>query len=242
MKKRYTGFTLAEVLITLGIIGVVAAMTIPTLMNKVTNDINVTLLEKNYSVLTSAFKQFATDSGCVGDLKCTGIFEGSGNATGDAIGAAIVPYLKILKDCKRVTLQGCITSKTNLINNETSINLENYQDYYKIITIDGASIMFGDPSDFNCIDAYGDGAFHEVCGQIYIDVNGLKPPNRIGRDTFTFYITSSGTLYSDGTSQFYWANNKWTGSNASHQCSVSANSSGWGCGAQIMEQGWKMNY
>ena len=32
MKKRY-GFTLAEVLITLGIIGVVAAMTIPTLMS-----------------------------------------------------------------------------------------------------------------------------------------------------------------------------------------------------------------
>ncbi len=33
MKKRY-GFTLAEVLITLGIIGVVASMTIPTLMNQ----------------------------------------------------------------------------------------------------------------------------------------------------------------------------------------------------------------
>lgn len=34
---RKNAFTLAEVLITLGIIGVVAAMTIPTLMNK-TND------------------------------------------------------------------------------------------------------------------------------------------------------------------------------------------------------------
>nr|MBP7211932.1 type II secretion system protein [bacterium] len=33
MNKK-SAFTLAEVLITLGIIGVVAAMTIPTLMNK----------------------------------------------------------------------------------------------------------------------------------------------------------------------------------------------------------------
>ena len=33
MMKRHAGFTLAEVLITLGIIGVVAAMTIPTLMS-----------------------------------------------------------------------------------------------------------------------------------------------------------------------------------------------------------------
>ncbi len=32
MMKRVLGFTLAEVLITLGIIGVVAAMTIPTLL------------------------------------------------------------------------------------------------------------------------------------------------------------------------------------------------------------------
>lgn len=32
--KRFEGFTLAEVLITLGIIDVVAAMTMPTLMNQ----------------------------------------------------------------------------------------------------------------------------------------------------------------------------------------------------------------
>ena len=34
MKKTFSAFTLAEVLITLGIIGVVAAMTMPTLMNQ----------------------------------------------------------------------------------------------------------------------------------------------------------------------------------------------------------------
>ena len=36
MAKLKSGFTLAEVLITLGIIGVVAAMTIPTIMQKIT--------------------------------------------------------------------------------------------------------------------------------------------------------------------------------------------------------------
>ena len=44
--KSKSGFTLAEVLITLGIIGVVAAMTIPTLIEKINTKLN-NLDEKN---------------------------------------------------------------------------------------------------------------------------------------------------------------------------------------------------
>ena len=44
------GFTLAEVLITLGIIGVVAAMTIPTLMAKFEKQQYVTQLKETYTV------------------------------------------------------------------------------------------------------------------------------------------------------------------------------------------------
>lgn len=33
MKTKYSGFTLAEVLITLGIIGIVAAMTLPSVIS-----------------------------------------------------------------------------------------------------------------------------------------------------------------------------------------------------------------
>lgn len=43
MKK--TGFTLAETLITLGIIGIVAAITLPTLITKLSNDRNSTILK-----------------------------------------------------------------------------------------------------------------------------------------------------------------------------------------------------
>ena len=54
MGTRNTGFTLAEVLITLGIIGVVAAMTLPTIMNNVRNKQLEAAFKKQYSVLTSA--------------------------------------------------------------------------------------------------------------------------------------------------------------------------------------------
>lgn len=51
MKKA---FTLAEVLITLGIIGVVAAMTMPTLIQKQQDVATVSRLEKAYSILSQA--------------------------------------------------------------------------------------------------------------------------------------------------------------------------------------------
>ena len=54
MKK--TGFTLAETLITLGIIGIVAAITLPTLITKLSNDRNSTILKEDYSILQQMMK------------------------------------------------------------------------------------------------------------------------------------------------------------------------------------------
>ncbi|MBP7212243.1 prepilin-type N-terminal cleavage/methylation domain-containing protein, partial [bacterium] len=52
MNNSKTAFTLAEVLITLGIIGIVAALTIPTLMNKSQKQQTVTALKKSYSTFS----------------------------------------------------------------------------------------------------------------------------------------------------------------------------------------------
>lgn len=51
-----TGFTLAEVLITLGIIGVVTALTIPSLMTAYNKHITETRLKKFYSLFNQAIK------------------------------------------------------------------------------------------------------------------------------------------------------------------------------------------
>ncbi|MBS5801682.1 MAG: type II secretion system protein [Brachyspira sp.] len=62
-KKQQNGFTLAEVLITLGIIGVVAAMTMPTLMNKTNNKELHTAFLKTYSELNQVAGLFKADYG-----------------------------------------------------------------------------------------------------------------------------------------------------------------------------------
>ena len=54
MKRQINAFTLAEVLITLGIIGVVAALTLPTLIKKYEAKALETQFEKAYSVLSQS--------------------------------------------------------------------------------------------------------------------------------------------------------------------------------------------
>lgn len=68
------GFTLAEVLITLGIIGVVAALTIPTLVAKHKEKVTVVKVKKAYSTLYNAFQFALANEGTVDNWGLTGIY------------------------------------------------------------------------------------------------------------------------------------------------------------------------
>jgi len=62
-RQKRAGFTLAEVLITLGIIGVVAAMTIPTMITKYHRTVAETKLKKFYSTMNQAVRMSIADHG-----------------------------------------------------------------------------------------------------------------------------------------------------------------------------------
>ncbi len=60
-KQRKCAFTLAEVLVTLGIIGVVAAMTLSTVISKIQDKQNIAKWKKEYSVISNAFNEVVAD-------------------------------------------------------------------------------------------------------------------------------------------------------------------------------------
>ena len=63
MNNKNFGFTLAEVLITLGIIGIVSALTMPMLMQKYNNSVAETRLKKFYSTMNQAVLMAKNDFG-----------------------------------------------------------------------------------------------------------------------------------------------------------------------------------
>lgn len=65
MNKKMQAFTLAEVLITLGIIGVVAAMTMPSLIQSYKEKVMVTRVKKFYSVFSQAYLMAVQENGTI---------------------------------------------------------------------------------------------------------------------------------------------------------------------------------
>lgn len=90
-------FTLAEVLITLGIIGIVAAMTIPTLLTNIREKQTVSKLKQTYSMLSQAFKLVEDNGGVLGDLAENDNISSKDRAA--KFMDLLRPHLKILVDC-----------------------------------------------------------------------------------------------------------------------------------------------
>lgn len=237
MKNR-AGFTLAEVLITLGIIGVVAALTIPTLINNYQKTQYVTQLKKSYAQFNQVLKQMAADNGCIGNLKCTGFFDsGTDN---DSLGDEIVKYIKVVKNCRSET--GCVANNVSSAYDGSDARAD-WDDGggYSFISADGTSYTI-----YNASNDCGTGSTRNVtndlaqyCGDLVIDVNGpTKGPNNEGRDIFTFYIANGNgpIIYpSGGVDEVWW----WNGN--TKYC-ADDDKTGQSCTGRIIEEGWQMNY
>lgn len=167
------GFTLAEVLITLGIIGVVAAMTLPALINNTRNMQYGVQLNKAYSVLSQAIAKINADQGYIVNQENYGAHK---------FAPILKQYLIQGKDCGRTDCQangteddvGLLLSKDYKTYNGNRGYNANFDEGQSML-IDGMFIM---------IDNDG---WNPIC--ISVDVNGLyKKPNRFGHDVFMFQI------------------------------------------------------
>jgi len=238
--NKKSAMTLAEVLLTLGIIGVVAAMTIPTLIENNQKTQYVTALKKVYSNFNQVLVQYSANNGCVGDLKCTGLFNGDGNA----VVAALAPYFKIAKQCGS-GVSGCFPGQVSS-SFDGSTNRSSFLNGLgnSFITQDGMAFYIESWND-NCASNVSTGATGDMeqgCGNIIVDVNGYKGPNNFGRDIFYFWITNGRgpNLYPVG-GQDDADMSPWNSDPAYLKCDSSF-VSGVYCTGRVMDEGWQMNY
>ncbi len=186
MKKA---FTLSEILITLGIIGVVAAMTMPLIVQKVDEIVMVNRLKKIYSVLSQAMLYSVAKNG---DISSLSVKNNSLSSINNWYTNALKPQLKITKEC--VDTEGCWAKGVKILNGG---NPEYGRDGVGI----GEDIIVFQTSDGYSvnIDAYdysADGRFGVKFKQngsdflaVFVDINGYNNPNIVGKDIFMFIFS-----------------------------------------------------
>lgn len=233
-------FTLAEVLITLGIIGVVAAMTIPTLIANTQKQEYTTSLKKAYTEFNQALTQLSIDNGSPNDIsKLT-----------DTQMYKIVNYFKTAKICGTPNNLGCfpVDGTNDKYDGSGSITYyDNTTDgtvYYKFLTTDGMAFAMGVYNGCGNNSTGALGYMTQNCGYVVVDVNGLKGPNYMGRDTFWFWITNGkgATLYPNGGMDDHtFGYNYWWKAPTPNRC-TSGDKSGRFCTGRVIEEGWQMLY
>ena len=245
-------FTLSEVLITLGVIGVVAALTMPSLIANYQRTVWLNQLKKTYATLNEGFRQIMVNDGCT-DMLCSGLVAEFDAGVPDAFQYAIY------NDENRNKI--ITTFKLSDVQTESLYSNTDSKYNYFIRYLNGKDAHFKYPigSNNSFIGTTPDGAFVSFGKTtfwgyqfpiLYFDTNGLKGPNMFGRDIFSGYLVKRGIVTSMYSPAYYedvdypYSSNRDYLSGARLHCSVDSNSSapGSACFDRIILEGWQMNY
>ncbi len=228
-------FTLAEILITLAIIGIVAVMTVPTLVNNYQHKCNIVKWRKAYSQFTSVALRISEDYNVSTfqqalDAAITENYIKTGRY--NSIEASIElfnKYFKVLKAdcngrCKGHDFSwGC-----------KGILVDEY-----IGGVPGYKYLSGASAGYWVLGYYPTACFQtpdfvfaldantSVYGRISVDVNGTKPPNVIGKDIFVLNMNNLRQVIPGGEGNFY--------STSSYACDENAQYGGPACSAKYLK-------
>ena len=254
MFKKLKAFTMAEVLITVGIIGVVAAMTIPTLNSNVNAHQNAVALRKISASITDKFRAQMAAEGVdvVGDLQA---FVRS--STKEQLMKELsdfLPFMAIDADYKHnvLGLNGKVPTDTGVIINPwlpavtrkmtdgAFLNVFSYEQNGKMMTEATQNPI--------ALRNMGSSLLYRY-GIFYIDVNGYAKPNRLGYDIFKFYLGQDGMLYPVGgveVARYHVGVNDILYDKSGHpkyNCIVgNADSWEYGCAGRIEDDDWEIKY
>lgn len=191
MKKA---FTLAEVLITLGVLGVVAAMTMPTLINKQRNKALEAQFHKAHSLVSQALTQMGSNNIDLAKMYC-------GTTRRDEKENIFIKdfakYFKVVK------------SEYGNTADLTKLGYKNATFYQSA----PGHAVFNNDSHNNGAIIISNGMMIASSGcwwrdggvgiDFVVDTNGTKGPNKFGYDLFYFQFGDDNRLYPDSGNYMY---------------------------------------
>ena len=224
---------MAEVLITLGIIGIVAAMTLPSLIGKWQKKVTVTRLKRTYTVLAQAVQRSIADYGDplnwdLGDFYNSEYTQANVKDMLEKFTSTyMVPYLAKVKKIEYGTLEDLGYKSVKIPNDESN----------RYLNTKGQVLVLNDGTVLQIRSATGNSGTDEdrddriVSIYIITDINGFKGPNVIGKDFFTFQISLT-----TGEFGFFYQSSQ----NTREKMLSSCKSSPWTCGRLILMDGWEI--
>lgn len=182
MKHHYRnkkGFTLAEVLITLGIIGVVAALTLPALIQNYQKKATATSVKKAYSELNQVIERAKAD---YGDPSGWSYYEQDNLAKW--VQTYIEPYVKVISSgpCSSGKCMGIVGIHAlgyNVASNSANASYPQY-----MVVKGGGSVAYG---------FYRYASVYEPITRVKVYIRNPKKYAFLGKDVFTFIFDKRET-------------------------------------------------
>ena len=184
-----SAFTLAETLIVMGIIGVVAALTLPNLNSSTGDKEKIVKVKKIYQNLSDAIGRAEAVYGPINEWTITKNEGSIVNVLNPSSVERITEFLKISKNCAIASNQGCFNqSGVNYANGTIWKKIDELACYYKFILADGSSVAVG-PDDV--IGGLGETLDRGILN-FYVDIDGPnKGASTLGKDIFYFKVANN---------------------------------------------------
>ena len=222
--KRVKGFTLAEVLITLGIIGVVAALTAPALIQNAGNAKIGPTLQKVKSTIENANEHILYEN------EASDLYSVAGNNT--------VAYMELLSKY----ISGSSYESNTAAPNVAAYNGEyTVKDSYVFYFSNAVTIFFNSTSDWST----SKGSFEEDYLRAIVDINGAdREPNVLGKDIFDFHVSRNGIVVPTGSKTYKWlrGDDYYWNSTGDLCCNDTTVGTGAGCSGSIFDNNLKVIY
>ena len=184
-----TGFTLAELLITLAIVGIVAAISLPTLFSNITDRRLETQAKKAAAVLVNGYRLMLANQG----------------------GSLRIADLPLITNCNNFDDENCVsvehkTAFKILTDSAGGLDLDTLPENYAITDSDQLSPFKW--TDVKYAFMTGDGAVYGLIANentstidIVVDVNNTSNPNTVQKDLRKFRVSGDGTKVADVSSE-----------------------------------------
>ena len=237
--NKKAAFTLSEVLITLGIIGVVSTLTLPNLTNSYRRNVAMTKIEKGYAQLAQAYEQMMDNGGdyIFGQYQWAAEGETLEDGTdGSQNGRNYFnnywrEYLKSPVYCDTAEECGYPSNPTHKYRTGTE-SIIGFGPKSKAAFMTNEGIVYIVMCSTETWDT------DELPRLVYMDINGGKGPNVAGRDLFIFIRTPN-----DGLMPFGY-NRPWTLEDFRKECygesgSPAGTDGGVYCAEYLRRNGWE---